>query len=140
MSSPPSFKDFDAEACSGNYEAAVCGQLRSIATRSNPSSTPHNCPRAKLGLGNYAQSESLSPPFCNLEFKRNAASCCCFSMAIWAILVIVDDEISDRHNETLPPPYFVNYLSFKTVFASWQLSLCNEAMILQCNEPPNLQM
>ena len=102
MSSPPSFKDFDAEACLGNYEAAVCGQLRSIATRSNPPSTPHNCPRAKLGLGNYAQSESLSPPFCNLEFKRNAASCCCFSMAIWAILVIVDDEISDRHNETLP--------------------------------------
>ena len=94
----------------------MCGQLRSIATRSNPPSTPHNCPRAKLGLGNYAQSESLSPPFCNLEFKRNAASCCCFSMAIWAILVIVDDEISDRHNETLPPPYFVNYLSFKTLF------------------------
>ena len=77
---------------------------------------PIIAPLAKLGLGNYAQSESLSPPFCNLEFKRNAASCCCFSMAIWAILVIVDDEISDRHNETLPPPYFVNYLSFKTLF------------------------
>ena len=125
----------------------MCGQLRSIATRSNPPSTPHNCPRAKLGLGNYAQSESLSPPFCNLEFKRNAAFCCCFSMAIWAILVIVDDEISDRHNETLPPPpppslphTSLTISLLKHFFASWQLSHCNEAMILQCNEPPFLKM